>query len=56
MILVVLLPALMAWSGRYCKKLDTSRYQVLGGKTVLLFIMLVGLAIIVLGVKDSLLF
>jgi tyrosine-specific transport protein len=51
--LVVLLPALMVWSGRYCKKFDTSRYQVMGGKLPVILIMLVGLAIVALGVKES---
>jgi len=53
-ILVVLLPALMVWSGRYHKKFDTTRYQVMGGKLPVLVIILIGLAIIALGVKESL--
>lgn len=53
-VLVVLLPALMVWSGRYHKKFDTTRYQVMGGKMSVILVMLIGLLIIGLGIKESL--
>lgn len=45
MVLLVLLPALMAWSGRYYKKLP-SDYRVPGGKPLLLVLMLCAILII----------
>lgn len=53
-ILVVLLPALMAWSGRYRKNLATGSYQVRGGKWPVLSIILIAFIIIALGVKEVL--
>lgn len=46
-ILLVLLPAMMAWSGRYIKKCALG-YQVAGGKPLLLSLMLIALFIIIL--------
>ena len=53
LILLVLLPALMAWQGRYRKQLP-SRYKVLGGKSLLVALTSVSIAIIVQGVVQSL--
>lgn len=47
-ILLVLYPALMVWSGRYCKKLS-SNYQVKGGKPALIFVFIC--AAVILGVS-----
>jgi len=48
-VLVVLLPALMAWSGRYRKHYSTdAHYQVMGGKWLLSLIMLIALIVLVL--------
>ncbi len=49
-ILIVLMPALMIWSGRYRKQLAVGRYQVMGGKTAIILLTLVALAILGLGV------
>ncbi len=50
-ILVVLLPALMAWSGRYRKQLaNHGAYQVLGGRVAIMLVILVAIAIIGLGI------
>lgn len=46
-ILLILLPAMMAWSGRYIKKYP-SVYQVIGGKFLLLSLMFIALFIIIL--------
>jgi tyrosine-specific transport protein len=46
-ILLILLPAMMAWSGRYIKKCALG-YQVSGGKPLLLSLMLIALLIIIL--------
>ncbi|WP_342147282.1 amino acid permease [Rickettsiella endosymbiont of Aleochara curtula] len=46
-ILLILLPAMMAWSGRYIKKC-ASGYQVVGGKSLLFSLMLIALLIIIL--------
>lgn len=51
-ILLVLLPALMAWWGRYRKKLATG-YQLWGGKSVLLIAMVSGVLIIAQGILDN---
>lgn len=45
-VLLVLLPALMAWRGRYHKNFANGGYRVLGGKALLAFLMLVSVAII----------
>lgn len=45
LILLVFLPALMAWSGRYRKKLE-SKYQVIGGKFLLILLMLIAVLIV----------
>lgn len=47
-ILLVLLPAMMAWSGRYIKKCAQG-YQVAGGKALLLSLIIMALFIITLG-------
>jgi tyrosine-specific transport protein len=46
-ILLILLPAMMAWSGRYIKKCVLG-YQVAGGKFLLLSLMMIALFIIIL--------
>ena len=46
-ILLILLPAMMAWSGRYIKKCALG-YQVAGGKLLLLSLMIIALFIIIL--------
>lgn len=53
LILIVLLPAMMAWSGRYRKHLTTGQYQVAGGKIAVLLIIFAALAVIGLGVSKS---
>jgi tyrosine-specific transport protein len=52
-ILLMLLPAIMAWRGRYHKNF-ASAYQVPGGKVLLIFIILVSLLILVQSVVDLL--
>lgn len=53
-LLVVLLPALMVWSGRYRKKISTHHsYQVFGGRFAVLFIIIIALAIMALGIQQS---
>lgn len=51
-ILIVLLPALMVWSGRYRKQLAIGRYQVIGGKATVLLLILIALAIAGLGIVE----
>ena len=51
-ILLALLPALMAYGGRYNKKIAHG-YQVKGGKIALLILIVLISAIIVLSIKDS---
>ena len=52
-VLIVLLPALMAISGRYYKKLATAgAYQVLGGKFTVALLTIVAFIIIGLGIKQ----
>jgi len=46
-ILLILLPAMMAWSGRYIKKCAYG-YQVAGGKPLLLSLILIASFIIIL--------
>ncbi len=47
-ILLMILPVLMAWRGRYIKKIATADgYQVFGGKPLLVFMLLVSTLIIV---------
>lgn len=46
-ILLIFLPAMMAWSGRYIKKCALG-YQVAGGKPLLLSLMIIALLIIIL--------
>ncbi|MDA8561973.1 tryptophan/tyrosine permease [Gammaproteobacteria bacterium] len=46
LILIVLLPAMMVWRGRYVKKFSSNRYQVIGGKSVLILIFIFSFFII----------
>lgn len=46
-ILLVIFPAMMAWSGRYCLKTATG-YRVGGGKILILLILLFGIGVIAL--------
>ncbi len=46
-ILLIMLPAMMAWSGRYIKKIATT-YQVAGGKYLLSILLVIAVALIVL--------
>lgn len=46
LILLVLLPTLMAWRGRYYQTYK-SRYQVKGGKTLLVFLVIAALVVVV---------
>lgn len=50
-ILLVIYPAIMCWSGRYFLK-TASPYQLMGGKPMVAFIFLFGIAIIVLEIMD----
>lgn len=50
-ILLVLYPAVMAWSGRYYLKTPNT-YQLMGGKPMIVFIFLFGISIIVLEILD----
>jgi tyrosine-specific transport protein len=52
MILLVLLPALMAWQGRYRQRIE-ARYRLMGGKYLLLALMLVSILVIVTGIIQS---
>lgn len=45
-IMLILLPALMAYSGRYCKKIAHG-YQVKGGKSLLLLLSCVGVLVVI---------
>jgi tyrosine-specific transport protein len=49
-ILLVLMPALMAWNGRYRKNLAVGQYQVFGGKVSVLFLIFIAIAVLALGV------
>lgn len=48
-VLLILLPALMAWNGRYRKKIEAS-YRVVGGKISLIVMILVAIFVIAQGV------
>jgi tyrosine-specific transport protein len=48
-VLIILFPALMAWNGRYIKKIKAN-YRVIGGKIPLILIMLVAVFIILQGI------
>lgn len=55
-ILLALYPALMAWRGRYTKKLAANaEYQLFGGKSLLIFIILVSLLLLGVGLFHDLL-
>jgi len=49
-ILLLLLPTLMTWSGRYIKKI-ASGYQVFGGKTTLIIMAITSSILMVVGIK-----
>jgi tyrosine-specific transport protein len=50
-ILIILLPALMVFSGRYVKKIAKG-YQVIGGKISIVGIVIISLVMIALGIKE----
>jgi tyrosine-specific transport protein len=53
-VLLALLPALMAWWGRYRKNIaKPDSYRVKGGKILLIFIIIVSLAMIAQGIIDA---
>lgn len=49
-ILIILMPALMIWKGRYQKNLSAGHYQVKGGKVSIILLLTVALAILGLGI------
>ncbi len=49
-ILIILMPALMIWKGRYSKNLAVGHYQVMGGKVSIVLLFLVAVAILGLGI------
>jgi tyrosine-specific transport protein len=51
-ILIILFPALMAWNGRYRKKIQAS-YRVVGGKLPLILLMIISVVIIAQGILYS---
>ncbi len=52
--LLMLIPFLMAWSGRYWKKFP-SKYTAPGGKTMLIVATVISLALLVIAIKESIL-
>lgn len=48
-ILILILPAMMVWNGRYRKKMATG-YQVMGGKFPIVLVIMVGVFVIVQGI------
>jgi tyrosine-specific transport protein len=48
-ILLMLLPSLMAWSGRYVKKIAPG-YQLAGGKAVILIELLAAISLLIYGI------
>jgi tyrosine-specific transport protein len=48
-ILLVLLPAFMIWSGRYYKNLSVGRYQVAGGKIAIALLIVVAFLMAAVG-------
>lgn len=50
-ILIILLPALMAYSGRYHKKIAQG-YEVAGGRIALILVMIISVLIILLGLRE----
>ncbi len=55
-ILLMLYPVLMAWSGRYYKKLaPPNAYQVMGGKPLLIVSLIIGLLVLAVGLFHDLL-
>ncbi len=53
LVLLVLLPALMVYSGRYKKGLSIGHYQVLGGRGAVIFLGILAVFIISLAVKET---
>jgi len=45
-IILMLFPAVMAWSGRYWKKIEVGKYRLWGGKTLLILEILVSIGLI----------
>lgn len=45
-IILMLFPAMMAWSGRYRKKIEIGKYRLWGGKTLLIMEILVSISLI----------
>lgn len=54
MVLLVILPAIMAWRGRYGKLITQEGYQVSGGKPLLIILVIVAIFIIIQGIVSSL--
>lgn len=54
MILLMILPALMAWRGRYSLKIQNGLFQVPGGKLILLLVIMVGVVTILQEIGSSL--
>ena len=53
-VLLMLLPALMVWKGRYkCKNLNSSGYQMFGGKILLVTYMIVSAILVIWAVVSS---
>lgn len=53
MILLVLMPAMMAWVGRYRKGLTKGGFQVIGGKPLLIILMVLAILIMGQGIFDN---
>lgn len=52
-ILMVLLPPLMAWRGRYHRELASDTYQVMGGKALLILLLLSATVMLSLGLEGT---
>jgi tyrosine-specific transport protein len=48
-VLLILLPAFMIWSGRYYKNLNVGRYQVAGGKIAIALLIVVAFLMAAVG-------
>jgi tyrosine-specific transport protein len=53
-VLIVLLPALMIWSGRYHSALSKGHYQVMGGKSSVILLLVIALFILGYGITEVL--
>jgi len=51
-VLLLLIPALMAWQGRYVKHLAV-KYQLFGGKSILIAVIIAALVLMVVGVGEK---